>query len=117
MKPATFLELHYEQDHPGSVDGAIWIVPARYRSSGSDRPVQLSYDCGSAGELDRVINDMIADLEEIRREAPTVFARASARRTIAQENKAGRPAPWQPSAKFAGEDEDYGDLNAPDPSA
>jgi len=117
MKPATFLELHYEQDHPGSVNGAIWIVPARYRSSGSDRPVQLSYDCGSAGELDRVINDMIADLEEIRREAPTVFARASARRTIAQENKAGRPAPWQPSAKFAGEDEDYGDLNAPDPSA
>ena len=75
----VYFRLHYEHDDIASASGSAWIVPVRWGSA-PGRPMELSHDCGSPGELERVIDTMIADLKAIRRKAPAVFAAGRERR-------------------------------------
>lgn len=61
MKTTGYFKLHYDPDDAGNVVGSAWIVPSRYGSA-PGRPVELSHDCGSAAELNNVIDQMIANL-------------------------------------------------------
>jgi hypothetical protein len=70
----TYFEIvHRDTDH--SSNGSNHIVPIQWTTeSGPDNTPQLSQDCATFGELNHVIDGMIADLEALREKAKKHFA-------------------------------------------
>ena len=73
------MQVYFELCHRDSVhssNGSNHIVPTQWTTeSGPDNTPQLSQDCGTFEELNHVIDDMIADLEALRKEAKKHFRR------------------------------------------
>jgi hypothetical protein len=65
------VQVYFELSHEDTIhssNGSNHIVPIQWTTlSGSDGTPQLSHDCGTFGELNHVIDDMISDLEKQRR--------------------------------------------------
>jgi hypothetical protein len=72
------MQVYFELSHQDTVhssNGSNHIVPTQWTTcSGPDNTPQLSHDCGTFGELNHVIDDMIADLETLRQKAKKHFA-------------------------------------------
>jgi len=72
------MQVYFELCHRDTVhssNGSNHIVPTQWTTeSGPDNTPQLSQDCGTFEELNHVIDDMIADLEALRKEAKKHFA-------------------------------------------
>jgi hypothetical protein len=65
------VQVYFELSHEDTIhssNGSNHIVPIQWTTlSGSDGTPQLSHDCGTFGELNHVIDDMISDLEKLRK--------------------------------------------------
>ncbi len=62
------------RDSGYSSSGSNYIVPTQWTTeSGPDNTPQLSHDCATFGELNHVIDDMIADLKLLRQKARQHF--------------------------------------------
>ena len=57
-----------------STNGSNHIVPANHWTTDADDPTPLlSQDCGTYAEMERVIDDMIRDLESLKKKARREF--------------------------------------------
>jgi hypothetical protein len=67
-----YFDFHHE-DTIHSSNGSNHIVVVHWGRSSNDSAPQLSHDCGTFGELNRVVDDMIAELEKLRKKARKHF--------------------------------------------
>jgi hypothetical protein len=63
----TYLQLKFKKDDPASLAGSAWIMLGGH---------ELSQDCGSIGELERVVATVRADLDGILASARVKFGAA-----------------------------------------
>ena len=66
------LRLLFQCDDPASTSGSAWI--AVNHQFGPDNVPVISHDCGGPIELERVIRDLKAELDEILGQAKVKFA-------------------------------------------
>ncbi|WET75393.1 hypothetical protein [Rhizobium croatiense] len=62
------------RDTTMSTNGSNHIVPQHWSSSADDPTPLLSHDCATFAEMEHVINEMIRDLENLRKKARRKFA-------------------------------------------
>ncbi|MEP7453290.1 hypothetical protein [Phyllobacterium sp. SB3] len=72
------MQVYFDIRHRDTImssNGSTHIVPANHWSTDGDDPTPLlSHDCGTFLEMERVIDDMIRDLETLRKKARRKFA-------------------------------------------
>jgi len=74
-----YFDLKY-QDTIHSSNGSNHIVLTHWTTSDHDPAPQVSQDCGTFGEMNHVIDAMIADLEAVRKKAMKHFDKLQAAR-------------------------------------
>jgi hypothetical protein len=75
MKP-IFLQLKFEPPDLRSTAGNAWIIPGDHCRDENDWPL-LTPHCATLGELEWHIDRILAELEEIRKQARKKFAAAA----------------------------------------